>query len=147
MTKDVIVSIAGLQYEVSEDEAVEIISRGEYYYRNNKHYVRYEELTEESGNPFQITNCTLKISNDRIDLMKKGVSNVHMTFERDKSNMTYYNTPFGDLLLGIHTKTIDIKEADALIEIILTYGLDINNEHVSDCTLNIKIQATQKKNS
>ncbi|WP_066713367.1 DUF1934 domain-containing protein [Clostridium sp. Marseille-P299] len=145
MTKDVIVSIAGLQYEIGEEEAVEIISRGEYYYRNNKHYVRYEELTEEDGFPCKLTNCTLKISNDKIDLMKKGASNVHMVFERGKSNLTYYNTPFGDLMLGIHTKTIDIKEEDSLIEVVLTYGLDINYGHVSDCTLNIKIQPNPTK--
>lgn len=146
MTKDVIISIAGLQYEVDEEEAVEIISRGEYYYRNDKHYVRYEELTEESGIPGKVTNCTLKISEDRIDLMKKGANNVHMIFERDKSNLTYYNTPFGDLMLGIHTNTIDIKEDDSLIEVTLTYGLDINYGHVSDCTLSIKIHSSQKNN-
>ena len=77
--------------------------------------------------------------------MKKGASNVHMVFERGKSNLTYYNTPFGDLMLGIHTKTIDIKEEDSLIEVVLTYGLDINYGHVSDCTLNIKIQPNPTK--
>ena len=144
MTKDVIVSISGLQYEVNGDEAVEVISRGEYYFRNKKHFIKYEEMIDEGEMPGKLVDCLLKISQDRIDMIKKGASNVHMIFEQGKSHMTYYNTPFGDLMLGVTTKTIDIKEEENELLATLTYGLDINYEHVSDCVLTIKVLSSEQ---
>lgn len=139
MTKDVVVSISGLQYEVSEEEAVEVISRGEYYYRNNKHFIKYEEMIDEGGTPGPLVNCLLKISRDKIEMIKKGASNVHMIFEQGKSHMTFYSTPYGDLMMGVNTKSIEITEEDTSLIATLTYGLDINYEHLSDCVLSIKV--------
>lgn len=40
MTKDVVVSLKGLQLAPDQQsDAVEVIAPGEYYIRNNKHYV------------------------------------------------------------------------------------------------------------
>ena len=40
MTKEVLVSISGLQMAPDEQsDSVEVIAPGEYYYRNNKHFV------------------------------------------------------------------------------------------------------------
>ena len=56
MTKEVLVSIRGLQFvdnEVGETasdeeiEQIETICPGEYYYRNDAHYIRYEEVMED----------------------------------------------------------------------------------------------------
>ncbi len=48
MTKDVLVSINGLQIARQSEEAepVEVITAGDYYKKNNKHYVIYDEVTE-----------------------------------------------------------------------------------------------------
>ena len=47
MTKDVIVSISGLQMPAEgEAEPVEVITVGDYYQKNGKHYVLYEEVNE-----------------------------------------------------------------------------------------------------
>ena len=63
MTKEVLVSISGLQFELDEKEteAIEVICPGEYYFRNGKHYIIYEELIEEEGIN-AVTKCTLKIT-------------------------------------------------------------------------------------
>ena len=34
-----------------------------------------------------------------MELTKKGAVNVHMIFEKNKKNITYYNTPYGSLLV------------------------------------------------
>lgn len=141
MTKDVIISITGLQYEVSGGEAIEVISQGEYYYRNNKHFIKYEEVAEEDAAGGKLIQSILKITPERVEMTKKGASNVHMLFELGKSHMTYYSTPYGDLMLGITTRSIEVTEEESLILVTLIYGLDINYEFVSDCTLTIKIRA------
>ncbi|MBE5961038.1 MAG: DUF1934 domain-containing protein [Lachnospiraceae bacterium] len=145
MTKEVLVSISGLQFELDEKEteAIEVICPGEYYFRNGKHYIIYEELIEEEG-IHAVTKCTLKITDKQVDLVKKGTSNVHMVFELGKNHMTYYNTPFGDLMMGITTTDISLtKEGEDFTTLLadLSYALDINYEFAANCTLKIKVQS------
>ena len=136
MKKDVLVSISGLQFEIDKEEAVEVISVGEYYNRNGKHYILYDEILEEIE---CVTNCILKISDKQVSIQKKGASNVHMIFEVNRKNITYYNTPFGDLQIGIHTTSIKVAEEEEQIIVNIKYELDINYSHVSDCEIQIKI--------
>lgn len=140
MTKEVLVSIAGLQYEIEGDEAIEMISTGEYYYRNHKHYVIYDELLEESESITSTVKCTIKITEKQIEVIKKGPTAVHMMFELGQNHMTYYSTLFGDLMIGVTTKSIHLQESDDLIEAQLAYALDMNYQFVSNCNLTIKIK-------
>ena len=53
MTKDVFVSISGLQAEFPGDEEeenlpLEVVTPGSYFLKNGKHYVMYDELVEGS---------------------------------------------------------------------------------------------------
>jgi uncharacterized beta-barrel protein YwiB (DUF1934 family) len=93
MTKDVLVSVAGLQFEVDQEAPIEVITAGEYYFKNEKHFILFEEILEGHDG---ITKNTVKVSEKQIDIMKRGISNVHMIFEENQKNMTYYNTPFGE---------------------------------------------------
>ena len=137
MTKEVLVAISGLQYELNENEALEVITPGEYYCKNGKHYVLYEEVLEEDHS---ITKNTLKVSGNQVDILRKGSINVHLVFEENTSNMTYYNTPFGDLLIGINTHKIITTENEDRIQVEIHYGLDVNYSHVSDCKIKIDIK-------
>ncbi|MDF2473849.1 MAG: hypothetical protein K0R21_1631 [Anaerocolumna sp.] len=142
MKKDVLMSISGLQYEIDKEEAVEVVSNGEYYNKNGKHYILYQEIAEDVGD---ISNCTLKISEKQIDIIKKGASNVHMTFSENENSMTIYQTPFGELQVGIHTTHLSVLEEEDKISVNIKYALDVNYAHVSDCEIAIKI--TSKKQS
>lgn len=137
MTKEVLVTISGLQYELNENEALEVITPGEYYCKNGKHYVLYEEVLEEDHS---ITKNTLKISGNQVDILRKGSINVHLIFEENTSNMTYYNTPFGDLMIGINTHKITTTEKEDRMQVEIHYGLDVNYSHVSDCKIKIDIK-------
>ena len=47
MTKEVMVSIKGLQFDQGADsEEIETIQWGQYYKKNDTHYVIYEEVME-----------------------------------------------------------------------------------------------------
>ncbi len=141
MNQDVLVAIAGLQYEVDAEEAVEVISPGKYRKIENTHYISYEETMEaDELNEGGVSKNLLKISDDVIELSKKGYSNVNMVFETGKKTVTYYNTPFGKLLIGIYTTNIRImdKKEDGLMATI-DYSLEMNYEHISDCKITIKV--------
>ena len=51
MTKDVLITIRGVHTMDEEDNDVEMIVRGDYYQKNGKHYVLYEELLEGFKEP------------------------------------------------------------------------------------------------
>ena len=46
MTKDVLISISGVQLLEGDTNDVELITAGDYYNKNGKHYIRYEEIQE-----------------------------------------------------------------------------------------------------
>lgn len=142
MKKDVLVSISGLQYDIDQEEAVEIISVGEYYNRNGKHYITYEEILEEVEG---VSACTIKISEKQIDIIKRGPNNVHMIFEENFKNTTFYQTPFGDIEVGIFTTKIHqmVQEDQFLFDI--EYDLDINCSFVSKCHIQIKVKERKQQ--
>lgn len=142
MTKDILVSIKGLQLldestEESREEQLEVITNGSYFQREGKHYIKYDEVIE--GMDGKIQNL-IKINSDSMEVTKRGLSNAHMIFEEHKKNVTYYDTPFGNLLVGISATNIDVKEDQNHIDVQVNYVLEINYQHMADCTISMNIK-------
>ena len=125
MTKDVLLSISGLHYDVAgvteedENEPIEVITPAAYYFKNGKHYVIYDEVVE--GMPGTIKN-KIRIAED------------------GKLEMTEYETPYGELLVGIHTKEMTVKSEEKIIDVHVNYELDVNGEMVADCNIEMNIK-------
>ena len=119
------------------DEPIEIVVPGEYYFRNGSHYLRYEEMLEDHGDP---TVNYIKISPKGMEVRKKGQVNTHMVFEQGKRNMAFYTTSFGTLEMGISATNLELKESDSRLDMKVNYSLDLNQEHVADCCLDINAQ-------
>jgi len=147
MTKDVLLSISGLHYETAEaagddgNEPIRVITPATYYYKNDKHYVIYDEVVE--GMPGTIRN-KVRIADDKLEIMKSGLSNTHMVFEKDKMNITQYETPYGDLLVGTHTKDMQVDVTDEKIDVRVNYALDVNSETIADCNIEMNIKALDR---
>ena len=143
MEKDVLIHVRGLQMtpEEGEQEPIELVVPGEYYFRNGSHYLRYEEILDDSAQP---TVNYIKMSEKGMEVRKKGLVNVHMVFEQGKKNMTYYTTPFGTLQMGIAATGMELHESESGLDMKVDYALDMNDEHVADCFLAI---CAQPKNS
>lgn len=139
MTKEVIVTICGLQSGPDTDgEPIEMITTGEYFYKNNKHYILYEEVMEGETAP---TKNRIKIAQGYMELTKRGLVSVDMLFEENKKNITHYNTPYGSLLMGIEAKKVEIAEAEDEIKVSVDYALELNEEHAADCDIKIAVRS------
>lgn len=143
MTKNVIVCIAGTQLndQNPSDEPIELVTRGTYYKKNNKHYVLYDEMVEGVSG---VTKNTIKFDENMVMLTRTGALNTTMLFENNKRNITDYRTPFGNVVIGLNTKSIDIKEDKDEIQLMVDYSIDANFEYLSDCSISLKIQAAGK---
>ena len=138
MTKDVLITIRGVHTLDHEDNDVEMMVRGDYYQKNGKHYILYEEILE--GAEERVKNV-IKISPSSMDIIKKGVTNSRMLFEKNKKNLSCYSTPVGNLVIGIQANHFYVEEQENSIKVNVDYSLDINYEHMSDCRICVDVQS------
>ncbi len=143
MTKQVLLTISGLHYDSfpdeDENEPIEVITPATYYLKNGKHYVIYDEMVE--GMPGTIQNKIRIAGNNLLEIKKSGLANTKMVFEKDKINMTQYETPYGELMIGIFTRNMLVDVTEKNIDVRVNYELDINSEKVADCDIKMNIRA------
>ncbi len=140
MTKDVLIRIVGLQSlgNSGGQEPIELVIGGEYYFRNGSHYLKYEETVEG----FEKTTVNyIKINDKGVEVRKKGLINVHMVFEKEKKNVTYYTTPFGSIEMGISAARVKFQEGIDHFSLRVDYVLEMNGEYVADCFLTLEAQS------
>lgn len=136
MKKNVVITVRGLQRQAEDDEPVEVISAGTYMRKDATHYLSYEEADEDG----KITKNRIKITPDSIEMTKQGGIATQMIFVKGQKHFACYETPFGELTLGMTTKYIKVTEDDTQLSAALRYGLEVNGAHMSECELNIEVK-------
>ena len=58
-----------------------------------------------------------------VEIIKRGVNNVHMDFRPGKKHLASYQTPYGPLLLGMQTHAVQIDEREDRLDVRLEYDL------------------------
>ena len=145
MTKEVLLTISGLHFDTfsdtpdEENTPIEVITPATYYLKNGKHYVLYDEMVE--GMLGSIKN-TIKITGDsKLEMKKSGITNTNMVFEKEKINVTQYDTPYGEMMVGVYTKDMKVDVTENDIDVSIAYALDVNSEKVADCNIVMNIKA------
>lgn len=141
MTKEVLIRIRGLQMTEEDQDNVEVILPGDYFFKNGKHYIVYDEVID--GFEGMIRN-TMKITPDKMEIRKHGLTEANMVFERDKKNLTRYITPLGEMIIEVATDRIDMEEEEDRLQVSVHYSLDINYDHVSDCDIVVDVSSKEK---
>ena len=149
MTKEVLVSISGKHidimndptagYETGDDD-IEVVTPANYYCKNGKHYIYYEEILDCTEPP--IKNW-IKIYDQKVEVCKRGASNVQMFFETGKKSTSLYKTPFGTIEIGICAQEIEFHETEEKMKLELRYDLEMNGEYVGDSFIYMTVEAKQ----
>lgn len=137
MTKDVLITVSGMQFDI-EDEPIELVTAGTYYLKNGKHYVLYEEQPEDSG---PVTKNLVKFFNGHFEMTKKGGNNSFLLFDVNQKNSNVYNTVAGAIQIDVATHELSIIEKEEEIQVNIKYTLDINYNFVSECEVHFKVRA------
>ncbi len=137
MNRDVLISITGSQMTDNGPEEVEMITIGNYFGKNGNHYVIYEEIPEDGSGPVK---NTIRIQPDCVSVTKKGEVSTQMVFERNRRNLSCYMTPFGQMMIGLNTGKVKVDEEENRLKVDVDYSLDINYEHVSDCSITLEVR-------
>lgn len=126
-----------MQFDI-EEEPVELVTVGTYYWKNGKHYVLYDEQTEDNG---QVTKNIVKFYDGHFEMTKKGGNNSFLLFDRDKKTSTVYQTVAGPIQIDAVTRNLSIEETEDELLVNVKYALDINYNFISECEVNFKVQA------
>ena len=143
MKEKVFVKVKGLQFAngQEEEDIIEVINVGRYRIINGSEYVKYDEVYEEST---QKSTNTIKISEKCVEITKKGLVTAHMSFVEGEKSMTFYDTPYGSIYLGIFAQNIQIERDEDDIRISIDYSIDMNYEKVADSHIDIEISSKGK---
>lgn len=148
MTKDVLVRILGVQNEMmappSDDEPIEVIAPATYYCKNGKHYIVYDEIVDDDAS--SVHNRVKITGEDSLEIVKTGAINAHLVFGKGESNTTCYATPFGQMMVSVNTKKLDIHMAEDDIKLRVDYELDVNNEPLANCRIHMNIISKDNEN-
>lgn len=138
MTKDVLITVSGLRLENDGREDIELVTAGRYYEKGGKEYILYDEYLQDTEEAIKC-NIIIDRAKGKVDIIKYGPANVHMVFENSKKNSSYYQTPFGSLLVGFYTTDLDINKEEE-IRVNIKYNLEVNHNHISENDIHIKVQ-------
>lgn len=135
--ENVLVSISGIQFGEDNEGAIEITNKGKAFVKNDTNYVMFEEVLE--GFDGTVKNL-IKYKDGYVSVTKKGVVNVNMEFQESKKSMNCYATPYGDIMMGIDTKSIEILHEKDSVLIEVNYSLEANYEFLANSRVKIAIR-------
>ena len=137
MTKDIILTISGFHDNDGEvDAPIETMTPGQYFFRNGKHYVVYDEVLEGLDGTLK---STIKLTENQVEILRNGPASTRMVFQPGKEHMVIYQTPMGPLAISVYTEDMEIAFAEELISLRIDYSLKTEDVVVSESTVNISL--------
>ncbi|MBQ8541500.1 MAG: DUF1934 domain-containing protein [Clostridia bacterium] len=135
--KKVYVSIIGETSVDGDGDKTELVTEGEYTFRNGKYLLRYREHLADVGG-----ECTtvIKIDTDSVVMSRNGNINTQMIFQEGKRHMSHYETPLGSFTIGVSTDMLKSEVGLDGGEVEIKYILDINNSAQVENYLHLNIR-------
>lgn len=143
MTKDIILTISGIHAADGEaDEPIEIMTPGQYYLKNGKHYVLFEEVLE--GIDGEVRSM-LRFVEDKVELIRNGAASAHMIFQKEQEHMVIYQTPMGPLSISVYTDDIIAEIGENHMNLEIHYSMKAGGQMISESTLYLNVCPKEMK--
>ena len=138
MTRDVMISICGLQFlEDGMDDDIETVQQGQYFFRSGSHFLLYDEYLEDFREPVK---SVIRIRGRELTLTRRGPMNVQMNFAQGKKTLTRYQTPYGVMTIGLDTDRVECQVSESGLSIEVDYALEANYQYVADWRIQIEVR-------
>ena len=137
MTRDIILTISGLHTADGEQDApIETLTPAQYFYKNGKHYVTYDEVIEGLEGSLK---STLKFTEEYVELIRNGAASTRMIFQPGHEKMMIYQTPMGPLSISLYTEEIDARIGEERMTLKIDYSIKTDGAVVSESTVFIDL--------
>jgi uncharacterized beta-barrel protein YwiB (DUF1934 family) len=138
MKKEVLLNITGVQGIDDNKETIEFSTVGTMETDlSGTHFYYDESQILKAGS----IKTALNILNDgSVILERSGDLNTRLVLEQNKRNNCHYNTPFGDMIIGIYCNRLDVDLSGNTGRVFMDYSIDSNFREISknEVTINIK---------
>ena len=133
--KEAIIKITDRHIQEGEELSAELTTNGSLDFRPDGFTVTYVETDEE------LKGCTtvLNYRDGAIVMTRTGKYNTELIIEKDRRHTCFYQTPLGELMMGVYTKNIftDMNENGGSLR--FSYTIDFNNDLASENDLDISV--------
>lgn len=139
MKKKAVISVTSRQIKDDDNDAIEVVTPGDFYKKGNTYYAIYKE-TEISG--MQGTTTTLKIYDNKLSLIRMGSTTTKMEFDENKKGISMYSTPYGTIELIIDTIKIKTDVDENGGNILINYNMSLAGQkpQYTKLMINVKVQ-------
>ena len=136
MRKTVLLSITGISKTNGiPDDAIKLFTTGYLSVESGCWRLKYTETDPETS---QRSRVTLKMEKNSVSMSRDGQGKTLMEFTPGKRFEGMYQTPYGDMNIGIFPNEVSSRLDDAKGEIDLSYRLDIQGQYTGDRELHIR---------
>jgi uncharacterized beta-barrel protein YwiB (DUF1934 family) len=114
----------------AEADVIEIMSPAEFTVTKNGGYkIKYSE-TELAG--YEGAKTEMLIKDDKAQIKRTGISRMCLRLDLLKKHYTVYQTPYGELSLGVVTHSIDNRLTENGGEVTIKYSLEMDAKPFTD---------------
>lgn len=134
--KNAVIKIVDRHVQDGEEYSAELTTSGTYELTEKGCTVIYHETDEE------MTDCVTTLSiegSQRITMTRSGKYNTEMVIEKERRHSCFYNTPFGELIMGIYASRIENRIGENGGTLVFAYDIDFNNTPASENELEITV--------
>lgn len=100
LKEDYIIRIKSHINQGSDEDTVELMTRGSFVQRSGSYYITYKE-TETTGYEGCVTTLKLAADGSRVAMLRFGHANTQLLIEKGRRNLCHYETGYGSMTLGV----------------------------------------------
>ena len=137
-----LITIIGHQKFDDDKDQVEMKTVGTVEYDDDNYIIRYNEELENSTAPLR---AKLNIAKDesKVEMIKSGAYSSCLIIEKSKRHLCNYGTEYGDMLMGIFGREVEIDFNENEGTFKFSYDIDINGAISSQNDVIIKFKVCE----
>ena len=125
MEKEVVISIKGVQkYEGTAPDTMELVTKGRLSREGESYTLSYQE-SELTG--LEGTLTTIQVDGGQVTLLRVGEFNSQLVFQEGRRHLSVYNTPYGAMSVGVHTRHLLAELNDQGGDIEVDYAIEVDH--------------------
>ena len=141
MEKEVVISIKGMQkYEGALPDVVELVTAGRLSREGESYTLSYQEseLTGLGG-----TLTTILVDGEQVTILRVGEFNSQMVFQEGRRHLSMYNTPYGAMAIGVHTRHLLAELNDQGGDIEVDYAIEVDHALAGRSVFHINVKESE----
>lgn len=142
MEKEVLISIKGMQkYEGTPPDVMELVTKGRLARDGEGYTLSYQE-SELTG--LEGTLTTIQVEGEQVTLMRVGEFNSQLVFQEGRRHLSMYNTPYGAMSVGVHTRHLLAQLSDQGGDIEVDYAIEVDHALAGRSIFRISVKETEE---